>query len=735
MTTPLDTFRKVRTRARRGIWLEGLAALVVAGLAWTAVSFAVDRFLQIETVYRAGLLIVLAFVVGRIVMTRLARPLGTALDDREVALALERGDRGLAQGLISAVQFEGDLAAGRARGQSDALMHGVIAAMRSRAGDLDPAIALDRARITRAVRRLVVATLLGVGLVAGLGDSFGIWFRRNLLLGNEPWPRATQLSFRVGEQTSTLRIAERDDVTLVVVASGVIPDRVSLDVTFDSGERSRHVMDRGEGDTFLATIPGLLADATAIARGGDGETAPLRLMIVARPRLAELSFGFTPPAYLGTTEQPLEPVAGEMSVPRGSVVQVRGRSTKPLARIALVRGGQSRQVAEPSSDAHRFALSFQPDASGTLALEISDLDGLSPQSPIEFLLRVLDDTAPQLEFLTRGVGSMITANARIPGRLRLRDDHGVTTVAAASRVTEAIAAEGSDEAPAEAPFEPFAPIWEDEFQSGAADSELGVVFDLQPTMTDPDPHSMRNRVRPDTFLSLRFTAADNKAPAPQEATSEVRTFRVVTPEKLLQELRRRQNEQRRDLEKVKQKVVDARAEVVASLSPTAESPEAPRARSRLDQLARQQTTLGKTVQTIADRYQTILDEMLNNRLFEANLVRGMESRIVSPLVTAAIEGFPESAQLLTGFSEDGKEATRSVAIEAIDALLALIDRVLEQMDRNEDLAAIVESLRVVIRSEAEAQALVKRLRDAAGSGIFGDEKREDKDKSPNEQRK
>lgn len=722
-----DIFRAVRSRARRGIWTEGGSALVVVFAIWALCSFVLDRGLRLETSFRAVLLAAGVIALLRTAVQRLMRPLSVDLNDEEIALAIERGDRRVGQALISAVEFERDLSAEQLHGQSATLMHGVVEDMARRVTGIDVRRAIDGQRVRR--RSGALLFVLGGFVLATLlfPDAVGLWARRNLLLSSVEWPRATTLAFEGIDPSGTLRVAERDDVTLRVRASGVVPEQVDLEIRFAAGDATTRAMERTDDGVFTSTLSSLLDSATVVASGGDGLTDELRIEIVPRPRIADLRIVMTPPAYIAEGEQLLESVGGELRVPRGSRLRITGTTSKPLRSAHLNRSGEFRLDGELDEGATHFELTFEPEESGTFELEVVDRDDLGPAQPTQLFLRVLEDTPPQSDFQTQGIGSLITADARIPGVLRLRDDHGLGGVTVHYRVMDAVPPEDGQKPP-EQPFAPTAVEWQTELELGATEAELELVWDLMPLMKDPNPASLLNEIRPDTLLSMRFDATDRKAPDAQQTAGEVRTFRVVTHEKLLQELRRRQGEQRRELERVKQKVVAARAELSEILSPTAEHPDAPRARLRVDQIARQQNVLAKTSQSVADRYRDILGEMVNNRLFEPNVVRGIEAKIVSPLVTIALEDFPDSARLIAGFSADGKEETRAVCVEVLDALIARLERIIDQMDRTEDLAALVETLRVVIRTEAEAHSLVQRLRDAQGSGLFGgrdDGKKED----------
>ena len=106
------------------------------------------------------------------------------------------------------------------------------------------------------------------------------------------------------------------------------------------------------------------------------------------------------------------------------------------------------------------------------------------------------------------------------------------------------------------------------------------------------------------LLSLRFQAADNFGPGePHTANGEVLSFRVVTREKMLEELRRRQVEQRQELERIREEERLAQLELRDTLNPNATDERAKQARARFKALSRQQQALGRRVSFVGEAYQ------------------------------------------------------------------------------------------------------------------------------------
>jgi len=112
--------------------------------------------------------------------------------------------------------------------------------------------------------------------------------------------------------------------------------------------------------------------------------------------------------------------------------------------------------------------------------------------------------------------------------------------------------------------------------------------------------------------------------------------------------------------------------------------------------------------------------MQNNRLFEPNVARSLDAWIASPLMILATDDFPTSAEGTADFADSGEDDLRNSVVDAYGKIIEVIRQVLQQMEKTEDLAAIIETLRIVIRTEQEATDLIEGLRNQQGQGIFGD---------------
>lgn len=714
-------FAALRERVRRAVWLEALAVLGAALVVYALVTFGIDRTLRLELPFRAALLGIFVYASFRLLRSRLLAPLSQRLDDDEMAFAVERRDPGLRQALISSLQFDRVLLRGGRTVDSPELMAAVVADVRGRMDRLPFGAVVDRRRVQRFCALL--AGVLGAFVLWGALDpgSLLLWARRNLALSSVEWPRYTTLTF-LDQQDGLVRLAQGDPLTVRLAVGGPMPDQVFLYYQFARGGRGVEPMSR-TGDEFTLTLDSVIEDATLHAEGGDGLSAPLRIEVVERPRLEHLELQVVYPEYMRKDVETLPPTDGELRLLRGSELLVAGRSHKPVQE-AFALLADTKLPLQRGADGRSFAGSLQPRNGGLLVFDVIDHDLLGAGAPPRFLLRIVDDRAPTIDFKLRGISSLITPQARLPGELKVKDDFGLTAIAAGVRcVEEKRAGEGNEavlDPKAAEVFEPVEVLYGDALRVGVVRLETTASVDLKQLNANPDQDVPENRVRPGMLLSLRFMARDNYGPGePHETKGEVLTFRVVTKEKLLEELRRRQVEQRHELERIRDEERSALLELRETLNPASTDERAKQARTRFRTLARQQTALGRRVAFVGETYQRILWEFENNRCMESPRVREIEAAITVPLQQLAREPFPTTARQVEAFAGSGDESVRSAASDGYVQILERIDAVLKVMEQAETLAALLEQLRGVIKVEDKAIQDVERKIREAGERAFG----------------
>ena len=76
-----ERLQQQRARARQGIWIETIGVLALLLIAYAVPTLLTDRFLRLEWIFRAALLLSFLVVIVRIVRRRLMTSLDVHLTD------------------------------------------------------------------------------------------------------------------------------------------------------------------------------------------------------------------------------------------------------------------------------------------------------------------------------------------------------------------------------------------------------------------------------------------------------------------------------------------------------------------------------------------------------------------------------------------------------------------------------------------------------------------------------
>jgi hypothetical protein len=541
-------------------------------------------------------------------------------------------------------------------------------------------------------------------------------------LVNVDWPRYTTLRL-LDADGAALRLPQGDALTVRVLVDGAVPDQAFVDYRFASGERGAEPMSRTGEREFTWTIDAVLADMQLSVQAGDSLPLPLTVTIVERPQIGDLAVQVMFPDYMEREPFEVPTTEGDLRLPKGARLRLSGTSQKPLAEAFVLFGDQKTPLGR-AADERSFVGEFAPTVSGLLVVDVIDRDRLGAGAPPKLLLRVGDDKPPTLELRLRGIGSSLTFDARIPGDLKVKDDFGLRSVRAAWRVVDDKPPEKGQAPPPEVPFAEAKVLFGEPLVRSALRYETTAIVDLEQWQKVDNENDPTNPIRPGLLLSLRYAATDNFGPGePHEGFGETMTFRIVTRERMIEELRRRQVEQRQELLRLIEEEQRLVLELQETVNPTAAGDRRRAAEARLKALSRQQQALGRRVAFVGESYQRILWEYENNRLIEPNKVRQIETLIPQPLQSLAKEAFPTTARRIDAFVGDTDEATRNGALEGCREILRRLGAVLKEMEQAESLAALIEDLKAVINLEKDAIRDVEgRVKDRE-QDIFGPKKK------------
>ncbi len=715
----LDSIRRklkeLRSSVSNALMLEGGGRVALALLGIVVVSFALDRFFKLEQSARGVLLLAFLGVLGYLVWRYLVKRAQGVPGEDPLAIAVERRFPELNDRLISALQLAREDNPER-YGMSPDLVQDAIAEAVDPVSKISfrDVIAVDK------VWKMAGAGALAIGLLAAGAmadkESAGIWFERNVLLRDTRWPQKTYLEVDPDQfPQGVASIVRGADLVVVARSVGEVhPAKVTIVFEDSEGDRGTATMKTDvAGRMYRYEFRQIGFPITFHLEGGDEVTKSYRIELLDPPEVNthEIIVGF--PAYAEREPVTINLAAGDPEMLRGGFLTIRGTSTKSLAKAELILGQLENSATEMKLIGDKsFEITFHPDESTLAGIRLRDRDGLSnPALSPSFFIRVLDDRAPKVRLLKRGIGSMVVPGAVIPYTVRINDDVKVLT----GRL-EAIKSAGDREAPTPK----LIPI--DPSQLGVASAELEGMLELGPLDLNPG-----------AFLALRAFVKDNAEPEAHESKSDPLTVKVVTLEELFQDLLRRQQEQRslfEELIKREKRVRDRLLDLSDARPDTADE-----MRAAIESQGQDQREIMRRVRSIERSMRQILDEMLYNRIYDQNRIRELRDKVVGSLANLREQVMNDHADLL----DNAAQRADSLAIPGNDAdeleasyqgVIRAMETVLARMVKVEGFTEIVERIRGILDVHKGVSNATKKALDRKLENLFepdDDENKKDGD--------
>jgi hypothetical protein len=659
------------------------------------------------------------------------------LPDDSLALLVERQYPELDEGLVTTVQASANRNSPDQAWSGlsdDAFERTLMEATGRKAASAVRDVQLRRVFDMRPLARkgfAALALLAAIGVFAvAQREAFAFWIDR-IQLSEQLWPRRVRLSvvgFEDRDGSPVVNVARDDDFELSVLASildgHTAPEEVEV--------RWRRPSDGGRGGGPMlkigSAVPGrddaqqysytfkVSSDLEFDVIGGDDRVRNLRLHAVERPSVTRVWLEVEYPKYMRREPRSI-PVSGRAEIPEGARAVCQVEANKPLASVEVRDSVEQSDLATTVSKDKPAQFSFPLQAATvdrTLLITMHDADGVENRDPFRLPLSVLPDEAPELSVQLRGIGSAVTPQATIPLAGRVSDDYGLEEVWFDYQIDDGeterrplrTQPDGMDELP------------------------MTERFDL----TEADPQTRRPRValKAGQKLTLAVKASDayDLGEEPHIGGSQRFLLDVVTPSELRALLEKRELGLRQRFEQIYERMVGVRelldridlaaaaadADDTASEAGEGAADDAARAaggrvqerdRARIGGAQQSTTQLSFETAGVAEGFDDIVAELINNRVDTEELKQRLEQGISEPLKEVSGELLPRFeerlAELLRAYETDAASAAeplaaaKSEADAALEAMKAVLDRMLELESYNE----LVELLRGIVADQEQ----------------------------------
>jgi len=731
---------RLRHAISRSLWVSGVSKMVLIGLAVLLVDFLLDFYFHMDRPQR---IIMGGLMVGSFLYAAyrfLWLPLSAQVTDDALVLTVEQKLGRQHNELINTLQFARQSGTGGDRGYSPAMTEQVMRQGVQLAGEVDFLQAVDQVATQRKQRWLVgglVGLVVWVSLVLGTSNGW-LWFQRNLLFADLPWPTRTVLTIE-GVVDGVLFVPRGEDHRLEVRVDPDCPD-TDVDVFLDFVGRSSSTRQKlrrlaEEPLAHSTTLRGINSEFSFQVRGGDFVSEPVQVRLVQPPGFTELTLKVQPPSYSGLSESAVPLSAESFKVLQGSTVSIVAKPDQENVSLALLHADRRWDMPQVEDGRHRLVLTGSQLQSGRYQFDLSDPAGIRPSRPVQFTLEVVPDRAPQVRTRQFGISTLVVPQAIVPVNIAIEDEFMVQEVWGDLRWE----ADGSpDIGTHRVDLNEFSDDWGSNQLSGS------YGFDLQPLdiptgMTlsivvkardnQPAPSPLASEATPDVTppSTTPDSATDGQAPAATAlpvgvGAGKALTFRVVTEAEFRADLLRRELEQTKTFERVIAQQLAIQTELQALLVSQQEPTETAESYSiRQTQMAgkslRNQHQVGTLLTQVNDRFRGFLAEVRNNRLDESSsemdggqgLAVRLDQQIIQPLdeidrtLLPQLSRSLEAVSRLVGRPEEMRQQL-ATTLPQIEEVLARLNAVLDAMQRSQSFQEIVN---MVISIKNEEQRLKK----------------------------
>lgn len=175
----------------------------------------------------------------------------------------------------------------------------------------------------------------------------------------------------------------------------------------------------------------LETDLFARATSGGHASSMLSVQVRTPLFLGALTLTARYPRYLGLEDEPLPTTGDTLLLPVGTRLEAAGEAT---AGLRAAQWTTARDSFDMDVSSGRFRGGFTPRNSGTYRLELTTLSGAAlAGDPVQLPVRLIADSAPQVEIPVPGGDTTAAAAPQIPIVIDARDDHGLRSVVLETR--------------------------------------------------------------------------------------------------------------------------------------------------------------------------------------------------------------------------------------------------------------------------------------------------------------
>lgn len=539
-----------------------------------------------------------------------------------------------------------------------------------------------------------------------------LWVSRNICLSQRRPEPLAKLFLSGFDQERSAQCIAGTPFTLKIFAdlnARRIPDSVFLSLVFDNGRKYESTistfqtesgnLNTGPGKypdqyrVFTALIPSLDSSCTLTVSGADALLDGYRIHAVPRPQIDEWSITRHFPKYLDLKDETSKE-KGSIIIPEGTSLTIRQTASPTVKAIYCIAETEQTETGYRSclqSEGH-FLLSVGPILRNTILTFTAEDNNKISSLPVALEIVVQPDLLPEVTAEISGIGKMITPRAVLPIKGKAVDDHGLNDICVQWQINS----------------QPAESITLIPFSRPEKVHHFFTMFEIAPFLLQAGDQ-----------LTLSFFARDRATGIQRlkEKEGPSRTFDVVSPQTLAEELQKRETAFRTRLENVLR-------EMSLTDQLLQQWKENPLQNSSLpERILRDSGKERFDLARIAEGIQLVCDEVVHNALpqtetksavvYTAGYEKQLRSFVVAPLEEIATHKIPL-------FEKEMKERQNKLSDEEVTRLVDQFKKILSATTEafaNMKALNTFQSLRENFRAietdlETSRQNLMKKRFDA-----------------------
>ena len=425
----------------------GLFAAAGAAVVGLGAAMLLDWWLDLALWIRAVLLLINLAVIIFVFLDLALWPIVWGPDAEGIALRVEDAEPSLATRLIASVQLS--QAGAIPAGTSVSLVRAMIAQTEAMTRPMDFGRVVSTDRLIKIIIAAMLALLLGLaGFAWGYSNSVSTDLLKRAFLSQVPVPRKTHISM---DADADKTIARGDPVTLAAKASGIVPDRGQVEISFAGGRQQHFPLERDAATASAARFACGLENVQDSFQYrvylGDARSSWHRVRVLTRPLATQIEVQQKYPDY--TRHAPENRKLGDLSILTGSRLLLRVTCNNDCSPTPA---NQSRRswvhVVGSQFDAPMFVDRYDPhilraevpvtDQTTGMTIRLIDADGLaSAADAATYRIDVVQDKDPVVR-ITYPVEreALATKVAKVVIGFDATDDFGIAKLSLVYKVDD-----------------------------------------------------------------------------------------------------------------------------------------------------------------------------------------------------------------------------------------------------------------------------------------------------------